>query len=123
MRLGQNELRAATLEASEQPESLLQPGSPRTSRIPVHDYARGDEAAHFDPINATALPVHFVWGGADEVFPPSWGRRWHRLIPHSTLDEIPDASHFLHDTHGKQLPRIVLEQAGPAGAGHASLER
>ena len=85
--------------------------------IPVHDHARGDgdaQASHFAAINATSLPVHFMWGGADEVFPSTWGHRWHKLIRHSTWDEIPDASHFLQDTHGDKIARIVLEHAGTA---------
>jgi haloalkane dehalogenase len=83
--------------------------------IPVHDHARGDgdaQASHFRGVNATALPVHFVWGGADDVFPTEWGRRWHELIPHSTWDDLPDASHFLQDTHGEEITRIVLGHAG-----------
>jgi haloalkane dehalogenase len=87
--------------------------------IPVHDPARGAaeaQEAHFAAINATSLPVHFVWGGADDIFPSAWGRRWHGLIPHSTWDEIPDAAHFLQDTHGAQVARVVLERgARPAG--------
>jgi haloalkane dehalogenase len=88
--------------------------------IPVHDPIRGNgdaQAGHFAAINATSLPVHFVWGGADDVFPPAWGRRWHQLIPRSTWDEIPDASHFLQDTHGEQIARIVLRHTGTAAAG------
>jgi haloalkane dehalogenase len=88
--------------------------------IPVHDHARGDgdaQAAHFAAVNATPLPVHFVWGGADEIFPSAWGHRWHDLIPHSTWDEIADSSHFLQDTHGDKIARIVLGHAGIATSG------
>lgn len=83
--------------------------------IPVHDHARGNgdaQAQHFDAINATTLPVHFVWGLADEVFTGEWGRRWHGLIPHSTWDAFDDAAHFLQDTHGDRVARIVLDRAG-----------
>lgn len=81
--------------------------------IPDHDHARGRgdaQSAHFAAIAGTSLPVHFVWGLADEVFTGEWGRRWHGLIPHSTWDEIPDAAHFLQDTHGAQVARIVLDR-------------
>jgi len=79
----------------------------------VYDHARGDgdaQARHFDAINSMSLPVHFVWGLADEVFTGEWGRRWHGLIPHSTWDAFDDAGHFVQDTHGDQLARTVLDR-------------
>ena len=79
--------------------------------IPLNDHARGSgdaQAAHFATINSTRLPVHFVWGGADDVFTRDWGRRWHSLIPHSTWAELHDAAHFLQDTHGERIAEIVL---------------
>ena len=85
-------------------------------RIPVHDHARGNgdaQAAHFAAINATPLPVHFVWGLADDVFPGTWGRRWHARIPHSTWDAFDDAAHFLQDTHGDRIAQAVLDRISP----------
>ncbi len=82
--------------------------------IPFNDHARGSgdlHAAHFVAINATRLPVHFVWGLGDDVFNGDWGRRWHALIPHATWDAFDDAAHFLQDTHGEQIARIVLARA------------
>ena len=81
--------------------------------IPVHDHARGDgdaQAAHFRAVNATHVPVDFIWGVTDEVFPETWGRQWHSLIPHSTWHGLDDASHFLQDTHGAQIAEIVLRE-------------
>jgi haloalkane dehalogenase len=78
--------------------------------IPVNDPAAGNAAAqarHFDAVNATRLPVHFVWGTSDNVFTTEWGRAWHSLIPHSTWDEVP-AGHFLQDTHGPEIVEFVL---------------
>ncbi len=83
--------------------------------IPFHDHARGNgdaQARHFAAVNATRLPVHFVWGLADDVFTRDWGRRWHSLIPHATWDAIDDAPHFLQDTHGERIAHIVLGRAG-----------
>ena len=80
----------------------------------MHDHARsnGDEQAkQFEIVNATELPVHFVWGMADDVFPGSWGRQWHARIPHATWDEFADAGHFLQDTHGARIAEIVLGHA------------
>ncbi|MCU0260503.1 MAG: alpha/beta fold hydrolase [Ilumatobacteraceae bacterium] len=82
--------------------------------IPVRDHARGAgdaQARHFAAINATELPVHFVWGLADDVFTGEWGRRWHSLIPHATWDAFDDAAHFLQDTHGERIAEIVLAHA------------
>jgi haloalkane dehalogenase len=81
--------------------------------IPLHDHARGNgdaQARHFEAINATSLPVHFVWGLADDVFPGEWGRRWQELIPHSTWDAFDDAGHFLQDTHGDRIAQTVLQR-------------
>lgn len=83
--------------------------------IPVHDHVRGAgaaQAAHFDAICSTSLPVHFVWGLADDVFPGDWGRQWHAKIAHSTWDAFDDASHFLQDTHGERIAETVLRRIG-----------
>ena len=78
--------------------------------IPVHDPVAGNAAEqerHFAAVNATELPVHFVWGTNDNVFTTEWGRKWHSMIPHSTWDEVP-AGHFLQDTHGAEIVSFVL---------------
>jgi haloalkane dehalogenase len=83
--------------------------------IPFHDHARGNgdaQALHFAAINSTRLPVHFVWGLADDVFNGDWGRTWHSLIPHATWDSFDDAAHFLQDTHGERIAAIVLAHVG-----------
>jgi haloalkane dehalogenase len=79
--------------------------------IPVFDHQRGDgdaQARNFAAVNATSLPVHFVWGLADDVFTGAWGRTWQSMIPHATWDEFADAGHFIQDTHGADVARIVL---------------
>jgi pimeloyl-ACP methyl ester carboxylesterase len=78
--------------------------------IPLNDPIAGngaEQARHFDVVNATQLPVHFVWGVNDTIFPTSWGQRWHGRIAHSTWDEVP-ADHFLQDTHGPEIVELVL---------------
>ncbi|HET9691478.1 MAG TPA: alpha/beta fold hydrolase [Acidimicrobiales bacterium] len=83
--------------------------------IPLVDPDRGmadAQAACFAAVNATELPVHFVWGGADEVFTRAWGERWRAMIPHATWDVFDDAAHFLQDTHGDRIARLVLDHAG-----------
>jgi len=81
--------------------------------IPVHDPVAGNadfQKECFAKVNATSLPVHFVWGTNDNVFTTEWGKKWHSMIPHSTWNEVP-AGHFLQDTHGEQIVRFVLEHA------------
>lgn len=78
--------------------------------IPAHDPVAGnahDQREHFELVNATKLPVHFVWGVKDTVFTKEWGRKWHSMIPQSTWFEV-DAGHFLQDTHGGEIARHVL---------------
>ncbi|MFZ9483911.1 MAG: alpha/beta fold hydrolase [Ilumatobacteraceae bacterium] len=82
--------------------------------IPVHDPVSGNadaQAEHFAIVNATQLPVHFVWGTLDNVFTTEWGRTWHSMIPHSTWDDVP-AGHFLQDTHGPEIVAYVLGRRG-----------
>ena len=87
--------------------------------IPFTDHHRGNgdaQATHFAAINATSLPVHFVWGLADDVFTGDWGRQWHSLIPHSTWDAFDDAGHFLQDTHGARIADAVLGRIADTSA-------
>jgi haloalkane dehalogenase len=83
--------------------------------IPVVDPVAGNaerQQRDFAVVNATRLPVHFIWGLADAVFTGEWGRTWHSLIPHSTWDGLADAAHFPQDTHGAEIARLVLGYAG-----------
>ena len=67
-----------------------------------------EQEKHFAAINATALPVHFIWGTADNIFTVEWGKKWHSLIAGSTFDAIEGAQHFLQDTHGPEIVRLLL---------------
>ncbi|MEY3806704.1 MAG: haloalkane dehalogenase 1 [Actinomycetota bacterium] len=78
--------------------------------IPANDPIAGNAVVQercFAFVNATQLPVHFVWGINDNVFTPEWGRIWHGLIPHSTWHEV-NAGHFLQDTCGTEIANTVL---------------
>ena len=80
--------------------------------IPVNDPVAGNAEAqerHFAAVNATDLPVHFVWGTEDNVFVTEWGRAWQSMIPGATWDEFP-AGHFLQDTHGPEIVAAVLRR-------------
>ena len=83
--------------------------------IPFHDPIAGnavEQEKHFAIINSTSLPVHFIWGDADNVFTLEWGKKWHSLIPHSTFDVMEGAGHFLQDSHGPQIIEAFLSRLG-----------
>jgi haloalkane dehalogenase len=83
--------------------------------IPVHDAIAGnavEQERHFAAVNSTTLPVHFIWGDSDNVFTLDWGKKWHSLIPHSTLDVMEGAAHFLQDSHGPQIVEKFVELLG-----------
>jgi haloalkane dehalogenase len=74
--------------------------------------AAEDQARHFDVLKQWQRPVHFIWGGADAVFTEAWGRKWSAMFPNATFDLLPDAGHFLQETHGRRIAEIFLEQVG-----------
>ena len=79
--------------------------------IPFHDPISGnaiEQEKHFAFVNATKLPVHFIWGDSDGVFTLDWGKKWHSLIPHSTFDVMEGAAHFLQDSHGTEIVKAFL---------------
>jgi haloalkane dehalogenase len=79
--------------------------------IPFHDPISGnavEQEEHFAFVNATKLPVHFIWGDSDNVFTVDWGKKWHSLIPHSTFDVMEGAAHFLQDSHGAEIVKSFL---------------
>jgi haloalkane dehalogenase len=81
--------------------------------IPVNDAIAGnavEQEKHFAAVNSTTLPVHFIWGDSDNVFTLDWGKKWHSLIPHSTLDVMEGAAHFLQDSHGPQIVETFLSR-------------
>ncbi|MDO8800675.1 alpha/beta fold hydrolase [Phenylobacterium sp.] len=55
-------------------------------------------------------PIHFIWGGNDAVFTEDWGRAWAANYSQASFHLLPDAGHFLQDTHGEAIAEIVLEQ-------------
>jgi haloalkane dehalogenase len=53
-------------------------------------------------------PVHFIWGCEDDVFDETWGRAWAKRMNNASFDGIPDAGHFLQNTHGRQVVELML---------------
>lgn len=77
--------------------------------IPVDSYDNGNGAAqthHYRTLLQWDKPVNFVWGCADDVFTESWGRQWAAQM-HASFDAIPDAGHFLQNSHGKETAALI----------------
>jgi haloalkane dehalogenase len=60
------------------------------------------------------LPVHFVWGDADEVFSWDQAEAWSASVAGSTLDRVDGAGHFLQEDAPTACVDAVLDRAGPA---------
>ena len=81
--------------------------------IPHNDYSSGNgaaQAAHYEALLGWDKPVNFIWGCADYIFTEEWGRTWAERMD-ATFDPIPEASHFLQDTHGARVAELILERA------------
>lgn len=79
--------------------------------IPLDSYDNGNGAAqthHYNTLLAWRKPVHFIWGCADDVFTEDWGRKWAGQFASATFDPIPEAGHFLQNTHGAEVARLLL---------------
>jgi len=79
--------------------------------IPFDDYHSGNGAAqtlHFKLLRSWTKPIHFIWGGADDIFTESWGRQWASIYTQSTFHLIADAGHFLQNTHGNEIAERIL---------------
>ncbi len=70
--------------------------------------AAGDQARWFAALDQWTKPIHFIWGGADNVFTEDWGRAWAGRFPQASFDVFADAGHFLQDTHGDQIAKTFL---------------
>ncbi|MDZ7686095.1 MAG: hypothetical protein U5O39_14665 [Gammaproteobacteria bacterium] len=83
--------------------------------LPMDSYDNGNGAAqtrHYRLLLDWNKPVHFIWGSADDVFTESWGRAWASRLEHvpggASFDAIDDAGHFLQNTHGAEVARLLL---------------
>jgi haloalkane dehalogenase len=80
--------------------------------IPWDSYDNGNGAAqthHYRRLLDWKKPVHFVWGCADDVFNEAGGRKWSAEMG-ATFDAIPDAGHFLQNTHGTETAGHILRR-------------
>lgn len=72
--------------------------------------AATEQARWFAALGDWRKPVHFVWGGADDVFTEDWGRAWAKAYPQATFDFLPGAGHFLQDTRGDEIVDAFLRR-------------
>jgi haloalkane dehalogenase len=75
------------------------------------NYDGGNGAAqnhHYNVLLRWTKPVHFIWGCEDDVFDETWGRAWSKRMNNASFDGIPDAGHFLQNTHGRQVVELML---------------
>ncbi|MFP6806119.1 MAG: alpha/beta fold hydrolase [Pseudomonadales bacterium] len=80
--------------------------------IPLDNYDNGNGAAqtlHYNILLAWKKPVYFIWGCSDDVFNEAWGRQWASQM-NASFDAIPDAGHFLQNTHGSKVAEFVLSR-------------
>lgn len=79
--------------------------------IPLDSYHNGNGAAqtlHYRTLLNWEKGCHFIWGCADEVFTESWGRTWAGRMG-ARFDGIEGAGHFLQNTHGAEVTKLILE--------------
>lgn len=62
----------------------------------------------YDQLGSLGVPMHFVWGDADEIFPWSDALDWHAVLPSSTLDRIAGAGHFVQEDAAADCVAAVL---------------
>lgn len=85
--------------------------------LPFDNPAGGDgdaQARRYEALRAWSKPVHFIWGGRDDVFTEAWGRAWAARFADATFDLLPDAGHFLQETHGAEIAAIFLQRSRSA---------
>ncbi len=55
------------------------------------------------------MPKHLIFGDADEIFTPDWGRAWAASL-HATFDTIPGAGHFVQEEAGEEIVATFLNR-------------
>ncbi len=80
--------------------------------LPFDNYDDGNAAAqslHYKTLLEWSAPVHFIWGCSDDVFNEEWGRLWASQM-NASFDPIPEAGHFLQNTHGPEIVELLLKR-------------
>jgi len=69
------------------------------------------QAGWFQALLTWQKPINFIWGGADAVFTETWGRAWAARFPQATFDLLPEAGHFLQETHADVIADLFLARS------------
>jgi pimeloyl-ACP methyl ester carboxylesterase len=54
-------------------------------------------------------PALILWAGRDRHFPPAHAQRLHALVPHSTLEIIPEAEHWMALHMAERIATAIKE--------------
>jgi len=76
---------------------------------PVDGDAEG-QRKNWETLLGWKKPVHFIWGSKDPNFNEKWLERWAAHYPQATIDRIADGGHFLQETHGPEVARLLLQR-------------
>lgn len=97
-------------------DGLGRPGGAGPRRFPMSlpfdnpvGGAAEDQARDWKTLLGWTKPIHFIWGGADAVFTEAWGRDWASHFPQARFDLLPEAGHFLQETHGARIADLFLD--------------
>ena len=74
---------------------------------PVDGDAEG-QRRNFETLRGWKKPVQFIWGTNDPNFSRKWLKTWASNYPQATIDHIADGGHFLQETHGPQVVKLML---------------
>ncbi len=69
-----------------------------------------DQERCFEKLRGWSKPIHFIWGVRDDVFNEAWSERWSSLYPQASLDKLAGAGHFLQESHGEQVAKLLLQR-------------
>lgn len=79
--------------------------------------AAARQAEAFEALKSWSKPVNVIFGDADPIFPPTWGKAWAEMIPGATFDTIERAGHFCQEDAGEEIATRLLERAAADGLG------
>ncbi|ASC72571.1 Alpha/beta hydrolase [Halomicronema hongdechloris C2206] len=98
-------------------DSFARPPRERGAARTLCYLVRSRTNTHFSPATRPLVqqlyhPTLLLWGQADQVIPPQWGRQVTCLNDHVTLVELPNAGHFLYDEYPDQVNQAILDWLG-----------